>query len=148
MDLKKLSPEELELMSYNDLTLEILKASKKPLNTALIFRQICDLLGYSDDDYANKIGDYYTLLTTDKRFILLDSNEWDVRDNHSVNLMDMDDDTLESEESEEIDEMEEDDYDDGDEVDVDIDIDDIDSSDIDEDIEDLAVIDEDELEEN
>ena len=36
--------------------------------------------------YAEKIGDYYTSLTTDKRFVILENGEWDIRDNHVLNI--------------------------------------------------------------
>ena len=86
MKLKNMSKEELELMSYTDLTEMLIKENKKPMNTPTVFHKICDLLGYSEDEYASKIGDYYTSLTIDKRFVLLDNNEWDLRDHHSIDL--------------------------------------------------------------
>lgn len=145
MKLKDIPVEELELMSYTDITYMILKENKKTMNTPTIFRKICDLLGYSDDEYASKIGDYYTSLTLDKRFLLLDNNEWDVRDHHSVELV-LDDeeaedtDSLENEE-EEVEEFDTDDMDEN--IDEVID-DDLDTSDMD----DLAIVTEDELEED
>ena len=103
MKIKDMTQAELELLSHCDLTALLLKENKKPMNTAAIFQKICELLGYSEDDFANKIGDYYTSLTTDKRFILLDSAEWDLRDNHSVKIdIDMEDeDEMEEEEIDE-----------------------------------------------
>ena len=83
MKLSKMSKEELEQYSYTDLAAMILREEKKSLNTPTIFKKICDLLGLSDDEYANKIGDFYTTLTTDKTFILLDDATWDLRDHHS-----------------------------------------------------------------
>lgn len=142
MKLKDMPVEELELMSYTDMTYMILKENNKSMNTPTIFRKICDLLGYTEDEYVAKIGDYYTSLTIDKRFVLLENNEWDVRDNHSVELV-VDDDELEEENSEETEEEEtyEDDLDENlDEV---ID-DDLDSSDMD----DLAIVSDDELDED
>lgn len=113
MKLKNMPKEELELMSYTDLTEKLLKENKKTMNTPTIFRKICDLLGYSDDEYTSKIGDYYTSLTIDKRFVLLDNNEWDLRDHHSINLSleddDDDDEILDEEEIEEEPESEEED---------------------------------------
>ena len=44
MKLKNRSKEELELLSFTDLTEIILKENKKPMNTPTIFRIICDLL--------------------------------------------------------------------------------------------------------
>lgn len=78
--------EELQLLSYSDLTYKILKEKKKKMNTPAIFKIICELLEYSDEEYENKIGDYYTTLMIDKRFLLLENAEWDLRENHSIDL--------------------------------------------------------------
>jgi len=143
MKLKDKSPEELEIMSYTDLTYMILKEEKKTMNTAVIFRKICELLGLSEDDFSEKVGDYYTSLTIDKRFVMLESGEWDVRDNHAVEISLDDEDEEEISEEENDEEIEEDE-----EVEEDIDSvidDDNDLDDTDDDLEDLAVLDEDEL---
>ena len=95
-------------MSYTDLTYMLLKENKKSMNTPTIFKEICNLLGYTDSEYADKIGDYYTSLTIDKRFVLLDNNEWDIRDNHSVEIvLDDEDDEAEDTPEEEEEEIEE-----------------------------------------
>ena len=138
MNLREKSIEELELMSYADMTFEILKWQKKPLNTAVIFKEICDLLNYSPEDYNNKIGDFYTSLTTDKRFVLLDNNEWDIRDNHSVTIDEIDEDEDIEEETEN--ELEPD-FSETDDIDENMD-DDLDDNGI----EDLAIVSDEELE--
>ncbi len=134
MKLKDMHIEELELMSYTDMTYLILKENNKAMNTPTIFKEICNLLDYSEDEYVAKIGDYYTSLTLDKRFVLLESNEWDIRDRHSVELIMDDEDALENENDEENSEefeedMEEDSLDDMDEI-IDDDLDDTDISDL------------------
>ncbi len=109
MNLKQMPKEELQLLSYTDLTYRILKENKKAMNTPSIFKNICELLEYSDEEYENKIGDYYTSLTIDKRFVLLENAEWDLRENHSIELSVEEDDEegIEEEiEEEEIDNME------------------------------------------
>ncbi len=77
-----MSKEELERYSHNDLTYEILKEKKARLTTPEIFREICDLLGYSEQYYFDAIADYYTALNLDKRFKLVDEKEWDLRENY------------------------------------------------------------------
>lgn len=141
MKLKQMSIEELELLSYTDLTYMILKEENKTMNTATIFKKICELLGYSEEDFSNKIGDYYTSLTIDKRFLMLENGEWDVRDNHVVELSleDDDEEELTEEVDEEITEEAES------EEDIDAVIDDEDLDDVDDDLEDLAVLNEEEL---
>ena len=86
MNLKEMTKVELEGLSYTDLTELILKENKKAMNTPSIFKKICNLLELGEDEYTNQIGDYYTSLTTDKRFILLDSAEWDLKDKHKVKI--------------------------------------------------------------
>ncbi|MBQ8871536.1 MAG: DNA-directed RNA polymerase subunit delta [Bacilli bacterium] len=142
MKLSEMQSADLELLSNGDIAALLLKENKKPMNTPTIFKQICSLLGYSDEEYAEKIGDFYTSLTTDKRFLLLDSAEWDLRDNHSVKV-DVDDDEeedveIEEDEEEEIEE-ETDEMDESLDDDDDLDVDD------DDDIEDLAIVDEEDI---
>jgi len=148
MKLGKMPKEELELYSYNDLTKMILEEEGKTLNTPTIFRKICDLLDLSEDEYTDKIGDYYTSLTTDKDFVLLDDGNWDLRDRQPVSaiLTEDDDDVYEEDDLEDIEEADEEMeeiVDDPDEdLDDDVDLDDLD----DEDEDDLTIIDEEELE--
>ncbi len=145
MSLKDMTKEELEVLSYTDLTYMLLKENKKTMNTPTLFRLICDLLEYSDEEYAAKIGDYYTSLTIDKRFVLLDNAEWDIRDNHKIELV-VDDDEEEMDETEESEEENEEEIDETEEEE-DIDSMDDDLDDVDDDLEDLAIIDDEENEE-
>ena len=126
MKLKDINKTDLEQMSYADLSYIILKENKKPMNTPSIFRKICDLLEYTDEEYSNKIGDFYTSLTTDKRFLFLDSSEWDLRENNIVKMEVEEDEELDEEEiedEEEVEETEEEDID-SDSLDDDLDDDD------------------------
>lgn len=142
--LNEMSKEELELYSYKDLAKMILEEDGKSLNTRDLFKNICNLLQLSDEEYANKIGDFYTSLTTDKTFILLENGEWDLSEHHSTKVT-LDDEDIEDEddltETEEIIEDEMDDMapEEIDDIPLDDDLDDLDDDD------DLTVIDEDEL---
>ncbi|HPF83528.1 MAG TPA: DNA-directed RNA polymerase subunit delta [Bacilli bacterium] len=147
MKIKDMTKEELELLSNCDIAALLLKENKKPMNTPKIFRNICDLLGYSDSEYTDKIGEFYTALTTDKRFILLDTAEWDLRDNHSIKISI--DDEEESDYEEEIEDEEEEIVEDEEveEKDVEEPIDDeeLDIDDDDDELEDLAIVDEEDI---
>ena len=149
MKLSRMPKDELESYSYVDLAKMILKEEKKSLNTPTIFKKICKLLKLTDEEYENKIGDFYTSLTTDKTFVLLDDGCWDLRDHHlsSIDLDEADDedDSLEAEEEieEEMNEMASDEYHD---MDDDAKLEDPDIDDAADDIEDdLTIVDEDEL---
>ena len=142
MKLKDLKIEELELLSYTDITSMLLKEKGKSMNTPSIFREICDLLGFSDEEYADKIGDYYTSLTIDKRFVLLENHEWDLRERHAVEIVMDDEDEDDTEESidEEVEQEEEENIEEA--------IDDEDLDDVDDDMDDLSIVTDDEDEED
>lgn len=141
MNLKDMTKEEIEALSYTDLTCILLTENKKPMSTAEIFKKICEILGYSDAEYSEKIGDYYTSLTIDKRFVLLDDAKWDLRKNHAVELKVEDDEEEENEEEEENNEEEEETDED---IETAIDDEDIDTDD---DLDDLSVLSDDDIEE-
>lgn len=142
MNLKDMTKEEIEALSYTDLTCILLTENKKPMSTAEIFKKICEILGYSDAEYSEKIGDYYTSLTIDKRFVLLDDAKWDLRKNHAVELKVEDDEEEETEEEIENNEEEEETDED---IETAIDDEDIDTDD---DLDDLSVLSDDDIEEN
>ena len=145
MKLKDMKKEELEILSYTDLTEIILKENKKPMNTPSVFKKICELLDLSEEEYSEKIGDFYTSLTTDKRFILLDSAEWDLRDKHKVEIV-LDEDDEDEEFDEEVEEAQEEIEEEMDES-VEITDDEVDLDDSD-DLEDLSIVNDDEMEDD
>lgn len=146
MDLKKMTKDELELLSNKDITNLILEDSKKSMNTADLFKKIIKLLELPESSFEKKIADYYTSLATDKRFVLLEDGTWDLRSRHTsdkvAKVADEEDEEdieeKENEEEEETDSLAEDSYDDTDESDYD--------DETNEELKDLVIIDEDELE--
>ena len=108
------------------------------MNTPSLFKKICDLLEYTDEEYSEKIGDFYTSLTTDKRFLFLDSSKWDLRENNIVKMEIEEDEEIEEEEEEE--EIEEENMD----MEDDIDSENLDD-DLDDDTDDLSIISENDL---
>lgn len=87
MDIRKMPKDELELLSFSDIAYNIIKIDKAPKTTVALFKEICDLLGMNDREYEVLIGDFFTTLTTDKRFILLNSMNWDLKENHVINIV-------------------------------------------------------------
>ncbi len=146
MNVRQMPLEDLELLSYTDIAYELLKLDKKPKTTPVLFGEVCKLLKINEDDMMDMIGDFYTNLTTDRRFILLDSAEWDLKEAHSVKTIIDDEDEDESDEEEDLgeeietneteDEAIADNIDDFDDQDEDMD-----------DLEDLVVVNEEEMDE-
>ena len=143
MKINDMKKEELEVLSYADLTEMIIKENKKPMNTPSIFKKICELLELGEEEYTNQIGDYYTSLTTDKRFILLDTAEWDLKDKHKVKI------DLEEDDEEEI--FDEEEFEDEDESEEEVEDESIevtdDEIDLDDGMEELSIVTDEEMEE-
>lgn len=137
----KLKKEELELMSYNDIAHILLKEKPKQM-TLDLFTQIVEMLELPKKTIENKIGEFYTALTNDKRFILLEDGTWDHRQNHKA--------PTQIEEDEEDFDEENEDYDDEDVLEkedemFDSDDSDDDIADITEEYKNLVIVDEEEL---
>lgn len=112
MKLSSMKKEQLELLTKIDLTKLILEDSKKTMTTAELFKEIIRLLELPASTFENKVADYYTALSTDKNFILLDDGKWDLRSHHKsdkVIVMDDEDDEEELDTEDEIEQEEEDD---------------------------------------
>ena len=137
MSIREKDKLDLELMSYTDIAYEIIKEDKKQYNTPNLFREVCNLLELSEAEFEAKIGDFFTALTTDKRFILIDSVNWDLKEDDAVDVVD-DEEESEDEEEETTDEDDaiEDDY-----------TDESDDDYMEDDLEDLNIVDEDDIEE-
>ena len=136
--------EELELMSYNDIANILLK--EKPNQSTLdIFSKIVEMLELSKSVLENKIGEFYTALTNDKRFILLEDGKWDLRKNHKTENLTLEEDLedyeeeIEDYEDEEQEVEPEENYRDEAEDDI---------SDVTEEYKNLVIVNESELEEN
>ena len=148
MSIKKMTKEELESLSNKDVTFLVLEEKKKPLDTASLFKEIIKIKELPESTFEDKIGDFYTALSTDKRFLLLDDGKWDLRNHHtSDKILGDSEEEIEDEDEEEDDldneddilrEEIEDDYGDGDE--------DAPYDDTKEDLKDLVVIDEEDME--
>lgn len=138
MKLKDMSKEELENMSYDDLAFALLSENAKQMKIIDLFNEICKLIDLPESAVEDKIGDFFEMLTLDKRFIMLDDGSWDLKSRHVQNIVI--DDEEEDISIDEIDEEEEE----SEEEDIfyDEDADD----DTDDDLKDLVVIDEEEEE--
>ena len=142
MKITDLTKEELETKSYDDIAYMILESSGEKVKITDLFKQICDLLGLSNEEYEAKIADFFQILSTDHRFIMLEKGFWDLRSRHQAKIIIEDDEedidgSLEDEE-EEIEEEDDNIYYDEDEP----------TDDEDDDLQGLVVVNDDSDEEN
>ncbi len=141
MSLKNLSKEELENMSYDDIAYALLTDSKKAMKIIDLFTKVAKLANLDESAIEENIGDFFEMLTLDKRFIMLDDGSWDLRDRHAQKIiMDEDEDDIN------IEEIDKDDEEDSDE-DIFYD-EDGDDDEGDDDLKDLVIIDDEEEEES
>lgn len=138
--MKKFTKEELNLLSQIDIAYHILEEKNGGMNTLELYKEVCKILEKELDE--NKIGDFFSSLTTDKRFLLLENGNFDLRKKHAVKVVIEDEDDIEEEQLES--QTEESDEDDIDKTEDD------DNDNLDDDSDDLGelvIVDEDELEE-
>ena len=148
MDIRKMTSEELEKLSHLDIAYNIIKNEKKVLNTLDLLKEVCNVLNYDESAVEELIGEFYTSLNLDKRFILIDG-KWDVAENHSVKIVVDDEMDDELETFEDIDEEDEEAKEIEDEAvleDVEV-LEDLDD-DIDDEMDDLTILSEEEIEED
>lgn len=135
--MKKFTNEELRLLSEIDIAYHVLE-EKNGMNTLELYKEVCKILEKSVNE--DKIADFFSSLTTDKRFLLLENGNFDLRRKHAVKLVIDDEEDIDEEQLESNpDETEEEDIDQTDD-----DPDNLDDSD---DLGELVIVDEDELEE-
>ena len=147
MKLNDIPEYELETMNYDDIAYIILKDEKQKMKINELFKKVCDALKLPEELFEEKIADFFELLTTDKRFIMLEDGYWDLKEFHNPKVVvdDEEDDLITNEEIEEQDDDRVEEQEDEDDIFYDTDTDD----DLpDDDLEDLVVIDVDDEEAN
>jgi len=139
MKINDLTKEELESKSYDDIAYIILESTGQKLKITDLFKQICNLLSLSDAEYEAKIADFFQVLSTDHRFIMLENGFWDLKTRHQAKIIieDEEEEDINMEESLEEEEEEENIY-----------YNDDDSDDEEDDLQGLAVVTDDTDEEN
>ena len=142
MKLKDLTKAELEAMSYDDIAELILKETNRQMKINELFKEVCNLLELSENEFIDKLPAFFDVLSTDQRFLMLENGLWDLKTKHSVKVVvdneDEEDDVEEDLDLEDLEEeVEEEDIftDDNDDDDL---------TDDDDDLKDLVIIDEDE----
>lgn len=95
MKLKDFSQEEIESMGYDDIAEIILQESGKKLKTIDLYKKVTSALG--EPENLDKIGDFFEILSTNKKFTLI-SGQWDLKRKHNSKVIidDEDDDVIEN----------------------------------------------------
>ena len=65
--------------SMKDIAFELLSKKKNPVAFNKLWKEVTEVLGLTDEEAASRIGTFYTHITLDGRFVLLENNTWDLR---------------------------------------------------------------------
>ena len=105
MKLKDIPKEELELMGYDDIALLVLQESGKKMKLNDIFKKVCNLLELPDSILEEHLVDFFELMSTNKKFIMLENGYWDLQTRHKLDVViEEDDEEEEISDEEEIEE--------------------------------------------
>ena len=83
----KLTAEQKETLSYDDVAHMVLQAYEKKMKIQDLFKYVIKAMGLPEAEFTNGIGDFFELLLTDKRFIMLENGFWDLKINHSTRII-------------------------------------------------------------
>ena len=105
MKLKSINESDVETMSYDDIAYVILKEKGNKMKLLDLFKEVINQLHLNEEESDKYIGDFFSLLSTEKRFIQLEGGYWDLRENHTakIELNDL----MDEEDEEEMNEIEE-----------------------------------------
>ncbi len=101
MNLKDITKEELETMGYDEIAYLVLENNKKKMKLYDLFKKVCSVLELPESTVEERISDFFELLSTNKKFVLLPNGFWDLATNHLQDIIVEDDEELTSEELEE-----------------------------------------------
>ena len=132
-----LTKEELATMSYDDVAYKILENNQKKMKIQDLFKEVIRLMDLSNDAFENHLADFFELLSTDKRFIMLEKGFWDLKINHKTKLI-IDEDIIEP--SDEVEEN----INEEDEEEINYDEEILDDDETEDDLKDLVIMDENE----
>ena len=132
-----LTEEELASVSYDDVAYLILEKNQSKMKIQDLFKEVIKVMNLGESAFEEHLADFFELLSTDKRFIMVDKGFWDLKINHSTKLI-IDD---EEDDEEIIDEEPtiEEEQDEDQEINYDEEI--IDEDDTEDDLKDLVIID-------
>ena len=112
MSLKDYTKEELQTLGYDEIAYLVLSDNGKKMKILDLFSKVCKILDLPESTVEDRIGDFFELLSINKKFVLLPKGYWDLATNHVQNIVveDDEDDQISEEQVEET-EVEEDEED-------------------------------------
>ena len=132
-----LTEEQLETLSYDDVAYLILENNQNKMKIQDLFKEVIKTMNLGENAFEDHLVDFFELLSTDKRFIMIENGYWDLKINHKTKIVIDDDD--EDEEMIEEENVEETPTDEEEDINYDDEI--IDDDDDEDDLKDLVIMD-------
>lgn len=82
-----LTEEEIASMSYDDVAYLILEKNQNKMKIQDLFKEVIKSMKLGENAFEEHLADFFELLSTDKRFIMVDKGFWDLKINHSTKLV-------------------------------------------------------------
>ena len=111
--------------SIVEVAYEIMQKKQGTQKFAKLYKEVSDVLEMNEEEIEQNISKFYTKLTLDERFVLLEDNTWDLRERQSFDKVhidmndiysEIDEEEKELKDGEEEDDSYTDEYDEGEEV--------------------------------
>ena len=135
----KLTDEQIEQYSYADVAFLVLETNGKKMKIQDLFKEVIKAMKLPESYFESKIGDFFGLISTDKRFLMLEKGFWDLRDNHAKKIIIDDEEEEEEDLGESLDEsLDEEEMND---EEINYDNDQVDDDDEEDDLKDLVIMD-------
>ena len=87
MKLNEIPKEELELMGYDDIAFYVLQESGKKMRLQDIFKKVCKALELPDEYVESHIMDFFEVMSTNKKFVMLEKGFWDLQSRHVADIV-------------------------------------------------------------
>lgn len=87
MKLSEIPKEELELMGYDDIAYLVLQESGKKMKLIDIFKKINKVLELPDSAVENHLVDFFEVMSTNKKFVMLKNGFWDLQSRHKADFV-------------------------------------------------------------
>ena len=87
MKLNEIPKEELELMGYDDIAFYVLQESGKKMKLQDIFKKVCKALELPDEYVESHIMGFFEVMSTNKKFVMLEKGFWDLQSRHVADIV-------------------------------------------------------------
>ena len=83
----KLTDEEKDTLSYNDVAYLILKDTNKKIKIQDLFKEVIKAMDLPEYTFEDDIEEFFELIITDKRLTMIDNGFVDLKINHSTKMI-------------------------------------------------------------